>query len=380
MHVVTRLNVGGIATQVFGFCDALQREGVEVMIVTGRVGANEADALQVVGRPACPVHVLPDVGRRIGLADARALVAMRAEMRAFAPDVVHTHAAKAGTLGRAAAWTTGVPARVHSFHGHVFHGYFSPAVSGAVVRFERLMGAITTAVAVPGASQRAEIGDRYRIVPSRKLRVVPYGVTMPPPPSAETRAAARARFGLTAPLVIGALGRMAPVKNQALLIDAFARLATDGRVGDAQLLFVGDGECRVDLETRARAAGLGDRVRFYSWIPDLAEAYAALDVLALSSRNEGMPVTALEAMAMGVPVVSTAVGGVVDLIRDGETGWLAPSGDVRGYADVLARVVGADRASVAARARAHVAEHHSFERAGTVLAATYRELLGARRA
>ena len=378
LHVTTRLNVGGIATQVFGYCDGLRKLGYDVELVTGHIEAHEEDATAFLGTPPCPTHMVRELGRAVdALSDLRALRQTRQLIRRFRPDVVHTHAAKAGTIGRLAAVSAGVPVRVHSFHGHVFHGYFRPAVSRGVVLFERQMARLTSAIAVPGESQRREMADRFRIAPERKVVVTPYGVDLATYDRRHDRAAMRAAFGVTARYAIGAIGRMAPVKNQALLVDAFAALRA--RRDDVQLLLVGDGECRDALTQQEGRLGLQGAVIFRTWEPDLSRVYAALDVLAISSVNEGMPVAALEAMASGVAVVSTAVGGVVDLITDGETGWLVPSGDAPALTAALdASLEDAARAAVVDRAAALVRDRHSFDRASEALAAVYDRLLSNR--
>lgn len=376
LHVTTRLNVGGIATQVLGYCGGLDRDRYDVLLVTGRVGRHEAEALEYLGGSPCTTHVIDELGRSVGGADAVAFLKLRRLVRDFRPDIVHTHAAKAGTLGRLAAVAARAPIRVHSFHGHVFHGYFSPLVSRGIVAFERGLGLMTSAVMVPGASQRAEIGERFRIVPLAKIHVAPYGVDAATVRPREHRDVLRRRFGLTARFVIGALGRMAPIKNQTLLIKAFASLRRSASAPDVQLLLVGDGECREALERQAADLQLGDAVRFRTWEPDLASVYGAIDILAVSSLNEGMPVAALEAMTAGVGVVSTAVGGVVDVIRDGETGWLVPSNDVSALASALSlALVDPRRPAIVERARAHVSERHSFVRACAELALVYEALL-----
>lgn len=376
LQVTTRLNVGGIATQVLGYCAGLDRSRYEVALVTGRIGPHEAEALTYFGGSPCPLHVVDELGRSIGPSDATALFKLRQIVRTFKPDIVHTHAAKAGTLGRLAALTARVPIRVHSFHGHVFHGYFSPWVSRAIVAFERTLGKITSAVVVPGASQRAEIGERFRIVPPSKVHVAPYGVDQSAIGARGHRDAVRRRFGLTSPFVVGAVGRMAPIKNQALLVEAFAEMRRSPSSPDAQLLLVGNGECRQALERQVADLKIAHAVRFRTWEPDLASVYEAMDLLAISSLNEGMPVAALEAMAAGVGVVSTAVGGVVDLIRDRETGWLVPSNDARALASALAgALVDPHRPAIVERAQAHVHEHHSFARACIELSRVYEALL-----
>lgn len=369
------MSVGGLAAQVFGYCTGLDRDRYDVALVTGRSDPHEARALEFLGPATFPIHFIEEVGRQVGVADAHALVKLRLVVRQFRPDIVHTHAAKAGTLGRLAAVLGGTPIRVHSFHGHVFHGYFSPAVSGAIVAFERTLGLATTAVIVPGESQRAEIGDRFRIVPRGKIFVAPYGIDFSVGSPTLSRDAARAHFGVTSRFVLGALGRMAPIKNQALMMDAFARMR-QATGFDAQLLMVGEGECREALERQAVALQLGNAVVFRTWEPDLARVYAAIDQLVISSLNEGMPVAALEAMAAGVPVVATAVGGVVDLVRPRETGWLVPSKDPEALARAMGdALVDPDRPAILDRARREVTGRHSFANACAEIGRIYETVL-----
>jgi glycosyltransferase involved in cell wall biosynthesis len=378
LHVTTRLNVGGIATQVFGYCDGLQKLGFDVELVTGHIEAHEHDATAFLGQPPCPTHVVDELGRSVdAFSDLRALGRTRDIIRRFRPDIVHTHAAKAGTIGRLAAASARVPVRVHSFHGHVFHGYFRPLVSRGVVTFERQMARLTSAIAVPGESQRREMADRFRIAPDRKIVVTPYGVDLGTYDRRHDRDEMRSAFGLTARYVIGAIGRMAPVKNQSLLVDAFAALRAQR--ADVELLLVGDGECRAALEQQVRSLGIDGAVTFRRWEPDLSRVYAALDVLAISSLNEGMPVAALEAMASGVAVVSTAVGGVVDLITEGDTGWLVPSNDRTAFTAALSAALDdSTRAAVVTRAGAYVRGRHSFDRASETLGGIYDRLLRTR--
>lgn len=354
----------------------MARRGYDVGLVTGHLEPHEASALQLVGGPSCPLHTLDDLGRGVGGADVRAFAELLRLIRRVRPDVVHTHAAKAGTLGRLSAAAAGVPIRVHSFHGHVFHGYFGPAVSAGIRLFERTLGLTTSAVLVPGASQKIEIARRFGIVPERKIVVAPYGVDSACLRSPLEKAEARRRLGVTARFAIGAVGRMAPIKNQRLLVAAFALLRRLPGAPEVQLVLAGEGECRDALVAQVKDLGLEQEVRFQPFQQSLASLYAGLDVLAISSLNEGMPVAALEAMWAGVAVVSTAVGGVVDLVRDGETGWLVPSGNRDALAHALrASLTSGDRAKIIEAARCHVENHHTFEHACDALAGVYESLL-----
>jgi glycosyltransferase involved in cell wall biosynthesis len=380
LHVTSRLNVGGLARLVLMACERLDPSRFETLLVTGRVAEGEGDILEVEKRDASRVRVIPELGRNP--APAGDLVAFRSlyrVVREFRPQIVHTHATKAGTLGRVAASAARVPVRVHSYHGHVFSGYFSPLVSRAVVGVERALGGLTTAIAVPGESQAREIAGVYRIAPRRKVHVVPYGVdttfygTLPP-----DRAAVRRRLDVPGQArIVGAVGRMAPVKNHALLMDAFDRMATCRGYEDVHLLIVGGGECRAMIEARAGRSPVAARIHFTGWLQDLRDAYSAIDVLALTSLNEGMPVAAMEAMASGVPVVSTMAGGVVDLIAPGQNGLLVSGFGAMEFSDALASLL-ADRplrARLAERAKTDIASTHSDDAHVRALENLYESLI-----
>lgn len=376
-QITTRLNVGGIAHQVLGLCAGLDAERFECTLVTGTAGRFEGEMLELVDVRPGRLHVIPEMGRTIFLRDLPAFVKLVRLLRRLRPDIVHTHAAKAGALGRLAAWLARVPVRVHSYHGHVFRGYFHPVAEAVIVRIERLLGRLTSVVLLPSESQRDEIVGDFRIVPASKTRVVRYGIPVDDVAEPRSRMEARKRFGLDAPLVVGMLGRMAPIKNHALTIDAFARLLAQPEPPDAQLLLVGEGEIREELERKVGRLTLGDRVRFHGFQRDLRDVYAALDVLVISSKNEGMPIAALEAMAAGVPLVVTAVGGLVDLVRNGENGWLTPPGDPDRLAETLRTVLlsASDRRRVAETARLDVGARHRADRVHRELEVVYEEAL-----
>lgn len=379
LHVTSRLNVGGLARLVLMACDQLDRSRFEPMLVTGRIAEGEADILEIEKRRGTSVTLIPELGRNLALTDdLTALRSLYRLTRAFRPAIVHTHAAKAGALGRAAATAARVPVRVHSFHGHVFSGYFSPLVSRIIVTAEQALGALTTAVAVPGESQKREISEVYRIVPRRKVHVVPYGVDTAFYAVAPDRFAVRQRLGIPpAARVVGAVGRMAPIKNHALLMEAFDRVAVSDRFADVHLLLVGGGERRSEVEARAVRSPAATRIHFSGWMEDLREAYAALDVLALTSLNEGMPVAVMEAMASGVPVVSTRAGGVVDLITSGRNGVLVSGFGADEFAGALAQML-ADRdrsAQFARQARIDINETHSNQAHVRALETLYESLL-----
>ncbi|MEE9256790.1 MAG: glycosyltransferase family 4 protein, partial [bacterium] len=216
----------------------------------------------------------------------------------------------------------------------------SPFVSRAIVLVERLMGLLTTFVLVPCGSQWREIVEDFRVVPQKKVRIIRYGIPVDEFGSLPAREDARRRFEIAEDaLIVGTIGRMAHVKNHRLLLESFNLLPASIGGRSVELLLFGDGECRPEIEERVEELDLASRVHFRDWVDDLRWAYSAIDVMAISSRNEGMPIAALEAMAAGVPVVSTAVGGVVDLIEDGKSGLLVREHDPKVFAEKLASLL-----------------------------------------
>jgi glycosyltransferase involved in cell wall biosynthesis len=286
--------------------------------------------------------VLPDLGRELSLRhDARTLARLVREFRRWRPDIVETHTAKAGALGRVAALLSGVPVRLHVFHGHVFHSYFGPAKTRAFLAVEQALARISTRIVALGDVQRAEL-LAYGVGAPHQVLSIPLGFELAPYLATDSRRGRlRAELGsrgvdARTPLV-GIVGRLAPIKAHEVLLQAAAELRR--QVPAAQFVVVGDGERRLELERLAAGLGLGQTIHFLGWRSDLAAIYADLDVLALTSDNEGMPTTIIEAMASAVPVVATDVGGVRSLVADGETGLLVPRRDAAAVAAACARLL-----------------------------------------
>jgi glycosyltransferase involved in cell wall biosynthesis len=264
--------------------------------------------------------VVPELGREISpLDDLRAVARMVRLMRQVRPDIVHTHMAKAGTVARLAAVLTRVPIIIHTYHGHVFHGYFSPRKTQMFLAIERTLARATTRIVVVGEAQRDEIAG-YGVAPRTKLQPIPLGLELEPFLDVEQyRGQLRRELGLApeTPLV-GINGRLVPIKAHEDFLHA-ARLVRQA-IPDAQFVLIGDGERRQELEHLVDRLDLRPSVRFLGWRDDVPRLYADLDVVALTSRNEGSPVALIEALAAARPVVSTAVGGVPEVVVNGETG------------------------------------------------------------
>jgi len=333
-RVITRLNVGGPARHVLAAARGLSPE-VETTLFTGEVGPDEAEATAWIDASGVRPERVPGLGREVRpFADFQARRTLVRRFRELKPDVVHTHTAKAGALGRAAARKARVPLTVHTFHGHVFDGYFGKTVSRMVVAAERRLAARTDVLVAVSQEVASDLADKYRIAPRDKIRVIPPGIDLAPYDAAEERRGEfRRELRITddVPLIVW-LGRVVDVKDPSAALVAFDHVAVTRR--DAVLVVVGDGPLRKDLERGARS-----RVRFLGWRDDVARILADADVALLSSRNEGTPVALIEAAASGVPAVATRVGGVPSVVQDGETGLLVEPGDVQSLASALRRLV-----------------------------------------
>jgi glycosyltransferase involved in cell wall biosynthesis len=297
-------------------------------------------------------------------------------MRRERPHIVHTHTAKAGFVGRLAARLAGVPVVVHTYHGHVLHSYYSPAKTRLLRRMERGLAALTDRIVAVSEQVKRDLME-YRVAGAEKIGVIPLGFDLKPfLDSAMHRGGFRRELGLNngGPLV-GIVGRIFPIKNHVLFLDAAARIAAGEK--EARFVVVGDGTLRRQMEQHANALGIADRVIFTGWRRDLPRIYADLDVLVVSSNNEGTPVSAIEAMASGCPVVATRVGGLPDLIDEGETGCLVPRGDAPALAAAVLRLL-RDRESarrIGETARARVAERFTAERLVADIERVYTGLL-----
>jgi glycosyltransferase involved in cell wall biosynthesis len=341
VRIIARLNIGGPALHTTHLSAGLA-DSWPTLLVAGEVDAGEADLYDEAVQRGVNVARVPELGRRLRpWQDLVALFKLVRLLRRTRPQIVHTHTAKAGTLGRVAAVLAGVPVRVHTFHGHVFHGYFGPGATRVFLAVERLLARFTTCVVTVSQSQADELVHTWRICPPEKMRAIPLGLELDrfaPERTAGLRGDLRAELGVgDDEPVVTIVGRLAPIKNHGLLLDAAARLAGQGRA--FHLAVVGGGPEEPALRARAAELGIADRVTFLGWRRDLDRVYAGSDVVALTSRNEGTPVALIEALSAGRAVVSTDVGGVRDVLRGGELGLLVPPGDPEALAGALARLL-----------------------------------------
>ena len=374
----SRLNVGGPSLHVVLLTAGLRERGYETRLVVGQESPHEGNLLDWAHERGVDCEQLAVLGREIHpLRDARALLAVRRLVRDFRPHVVHTHTAKAGVVGRLAAFSGGVPVIVHTFHGHVLKGYFGPLRNALFRGLERGLARRSSALVAVSEAVKADLVE-LGVAPAERIHVVPLGLELEPLAGPLPRGELRAALGLPAGAeLVGAVGRLAPIKDLHTFLAAAALVRA--RRPSACFVLVGDGELRAELEARAAAPDLAGAVRFAGWRHDLRPVYGDLDLAVNSSRNEGTPVALIEALAASRPVVATRVGGTVDVLKGGQHGWLVPPGDPAALAAaVLEALERPDEARARARAgREHVLRQHGLARLLDDLDRLYRGLLAA---
>jgi glycosyltransferase involved in cell wall biosynthesis len=371
LRVITRLNVGGPARQALYLNRVLPERGIASDLIRGLVDPSEGE----LSPPNETGNIfVPALRRTVNpVRDYAAYRAVASHIRRVRPDIVHTHMAKAGTIGRLAARGRDTPVVIHTFHGHVLEGYFSPARNQVYLRIERFLARSTDVLIAVSPAVRDELLALGIGRPSQ-WRVIPLGLELQGLLDARiSQVEARRRLGLPedGPLV-GIVGRLVPIKDHATFFRAAVAVARSRP--DARFVIAGGGELSERLEAEASDL-LPGRCHFLGWVLDLPSLYAALDVVALTSRNEGTPVALIEAAAAGKPAVATDVGGVSDVVRDGITGILVRAGDPGGIAAGILSLLrsGDQREAMGIGAREWVRERFSAERLATDIEELYRE-------
>lgn len=362
MRIIARLNVGGPSVHVTLLTAGLRRMGFETMLVSGVLGEQEGDMSYLAHDAGIEPVYLPTLQREISLlGDLRTMVALVRLMRRYRPQIVHTHTAKAGLVGRIAARLCGVPVVVHTFHGHVFHGYFGRAKSQLFVQLERIAARFSDVILTISEKMRDDL-LQYGIAHPDRIQVLPLGLDLQRfTNAASLRGVLRAELNLSTdtPLV-GIIGRLVPVKNHELFLEAARQVAAI--IPEAHFAIVGGGERLKALQALASDLALQDRVHFTGWRQDLPAVFGDLDAVVISSRNEGTPVSLIEAMAAGVPVISTAVGGVPDVLQEGRLGAMVAPGDAAMLAQAIVAALRSPDADCLQAARDRALREYGVER------------------
>ena len=328
LRIIARLNIGGPAIHTILLTAGLDKTQFESILVTGVVSEGEGDMSYLASKYGVKPIVIPELGREIGWKnDLTALYKLFRLIRTEKPEIVHTHTAKAGTLGRIAAILSGAHYKIHTFHGHVLHSYFGTFKTNIFILIERLLARFTDKIIVISPLQYSELCHQIKVAPPEKFAIIPLGFDLTQFFNAEVHCGKlRSELHISEDtLLVGIVGRLTAIKNHALFLRSAARVLE--KVANVRFLIVGDGELAVELKELSNDLQIQENVIFLGWRDDMPVIYADLDLVALTSLNEGTPVSLIEAMASGKAVVATAVGGVPDIVFDGQTGILVPSGD-----------------------------------------------------
>jgi len=357
VRIIARLNIGGPAIHTIMLTECLAPEEFTSYLISGKISENEGDMLPYALEHHVYPVIFPELGQEIsGMNDVVAFLKLVRFLRKVQPHIVHTHTAKAGTLGRLAAYVARVPIKIHTFHGHVFSGYFNWLKTKVFIQIERVLAFLSDRILVLSEHQRKELTDVYRIAPSHKFQIVPLGFELEPFLSLThgTNNTQNDQDDL-APLVIGFIGRLVEIKNPFLALDALSLMnshspALGNQPRPIQLWIAGGGSLEDSLKQAVWKEPFAAGVRFLGWQRDMPQLYSSLDIVILTSLNEGTPVVLIETMASGIPFIATEVGGVRDLMvgvgqhvvgrMNGQftvydNGILVPSQDIHGLADAL---------------------------------------------
>lgn len=431
LRIINRLNLGGPTFNASYLTRYMEPE-YETVLVSGMKDASEASSAFIPERLGIKPQYVKHMHRSLHpLKDYQAYRELRALIRAYKPDIVHTHAAKPGTVGRLAALHEKVPVVLHTFHGHVFHSYFGPLKTHLFIEIERYLARNSSGIIAISPAQKNELSAEFGIAQPENIHVVPLGFDLDRFRTGREakRASFRKQYGLRdQDVAVGIVGRLVPIKNHALFLQAFRRTWTHWQAQHAvdseqpsfrkaqpsserstlvpdprdpskaapRLLafIIGDGESRTAVEESCRKLDLpfaashdevqelppfGATVVFTSWIKDVDRAFAGLDVLALSSLNEGTPVSLIEALAAGKPCVSTNVGGISDVLPEAYHNFLVDKEDELGFSKTLDRLVGdaALRQELGRIGECDVFERYGYKRLVREMRALYGKLLAA---
>jgi glycosyltransferase involved in cell wall biosynthesis len=403
LRIINRFNLGGPTHNVAYLSRFLAPE-FETLLVGGKWGENEEGSQHILDDLGLKPVFLPEMQREVApWRDRAAYRRIKQIIQDFKPDIVHTHAAKAGAVGRMAAADLGVPVIVHTFHGHVFHSYFGKVRTHLYKSIERFLARRSSAIVAISERQKQELVEEHRICSAEKVTVIPLGFDLNRFQTDQDvkRKLFRNVYGIEDDeIAIGIVGRLVPVKNHDLFLDAINHVSQ--RSGKRVRAFiVGDGEERDRLEQRTSALGMSmakgpyfnghgfghgvngkpvvpkATITFTSWIKEIDIVNAGVDVVALTSLNEGTPVSLIEAQASNRPVVSTQVGGIENVVVPGRTALLSASDDPRALGENLLRMVEDDelRTNMSRAGWQHVRAKYHYSRLVDDTAALYRSLL-----
>ena len=388
LRILNRLIIGGPSKNAIYLSRYMQPDFDTLLVIGGKEDhEQDADFLATANNidPTC----IPEMKRSISpYNDWAAYNKLKKLIKEFKPDIVHTHAAKSGALGRLAAKHSNVPVIVHTFHGHIFHSYFNSVKTNFFIRTERYLAGLSDAIVAISDVQKKELSGDFKIAAEHKFSVIPLGLDLDNfiINQEEKRNKFRTEFGLDDDVALGIIGRLVPIKNHSLFLKGL-KYVLDNTSVKIKAFIIGDGESRMAIEQMANDLGIKYTKQtgathphpliFTSWRTDIDTIFAGLDVIALTSLNEGTPVSLIEAQAAGKPIVSTRVGGIADVVLENKTALLSEITDVKTFSNNLLHLVNDAelRKKFSNAGKDHVVNKFSYHRLVNDMSGLYHDLL-----
>lgn len=372
------MNIGGPSVHAVLLTKYLDNDKFHSLLVSGSLSEGEGDMSYLIEQYGIEHQSIKNMQREISLRDdIKTVLELFKLFRREKPQIVHTNLAKAGMVARLAALLAGVPIILHTYHGHVFSGYFSKTKTSLYIFIERIMALLSTKIIVVSEMIKKDICSIYKITSEKKVSVISLGFELEKmEPIMNYRGFFREQFSIPADApVIGIVGRITGIKNHHLFIDiAYLLLKNNPQI---HFLIIGDGELRDEIVERVNTLGITEKVHFTGWISETAKMYADLDMMLLTSKNEGTPVTVIEAMYYKIPVISSNVGGMSDLIVDGKTGFLINSLIAKDYISVILKLLVSvrEKETIGNAAKAFIVGQFNINRLINDMKNLYTELL-----
>jgi glycosyltransferase involved in cell wall biosynthesis len=387
LRIHNRLITGGPSLNALYLSKYLSSQ-FETLLVVGEKEDHEQNAYFLAEQMRIKPILIPDMGRSIHpLKDYKAYKKVQEIIKDFKPDIVHTHSAKPGAVGRLAASSLNISVIVHTYHGHVFHSYFGKLKTKIIINTERFLAKKSHALIAISDQQKNELTEDFHIADKDKFKVIPLGFELKKfsEDQDEKREKFRKEFNLEDDeIAIGIIGRLVPVKNHNLFLEGINYLLNTSSK-KIKAFIIGDGETRRALENRAGQLNIpfshdhdpNASLIFTSWRNDIDVINAGLDIITLTSLNEGTPVSLIEAQAANKPIVSTRVGGIGDIVLENETALLSDINDIASFRENLLKLVENDdlRKSFHKKGADHVQKKFSVERLASDMSNLYYELL-----
>jgi len=389
LRIINRFNLGGPTYNV-AYLSKYMSDEFETILVGGAKDSTEESSSFIVENIGLKPIIVEEMLREIDIKnDFTAYRKLKKIIREFKPDIVHTHASKAGTLGRLAAASCGVPIIVHTFHGHVFHSYFGKLKTTFYKNIERYLAKKSTVIIAISEIQKKELVEIHKICTAEKVKVIPLGFDLSKfhENMEVKRESFRKKYNLAEDeIAISIIGRLVPVKNHALFLEAL-KIVSSKTSKKIRAFIVGDGEDRQKIEAKATELNLkfidGTKTNekalltFTSWIKEIDVVLAGSDIIALTSYNEGTPVSLIEAQAANKPIVSTNVGGIENVVIENQTALLCENNHLIQFSDALFRLIENEnlRASMSEKGWNHVKDKFHYTRLVKDMENLYKELL-----